>query len=127
MTRFEPVSLLDRQRYICLRYIRFIATLLYQTDIIFHWDNILLNIINMKICIILLCLLAVVYSEEVGNDKSFQQHKDLIMAKIDDTKDIISSFFSNLLEPASLQGLVTQLVEWILYLLFTVIVAQLSA
>ena len=81
----------------------------------------------MKICMILVCLLAVVYSEEVGHDESLQQHKHLIMAKIDDTKDMISSFFSNLLQPASLQGLVTQLVEWILYVLFTVIVAQLSA
>ena len=123
--------------------------------------------IKMKSCIILFCLLAVVYSEGVGEDKSLQEHKDLLLAKaeagknlissfltnisalvegiadfisnlftnvwelvegkVDVYKNVISSFFTNILKPASLQGLTTQLVEWILYVLFTVIVAQLSA
>ena len=108
----------------------------------------------MKSCIILFCLLAVVYSEGVGDDKSLQEHKDLLEAKADAGKDfiskvytnvlepigrkvldlvdakvdvnknIISSFFGNILEPISLKFLVAQVIEWFAWLLVTAIFGQ---
>ena len=50
--------------------------------------------------------------------------KDLLVAKTDDAKDVISSFFGNLLEPTSLKFLVAQLIEWIAWLLVTAIFGQ---
>ena len=113
----------------------------------------------MKTSIILFCLLAVVYSEGVAHDKSFQEHKDLIEAKAeagknlisslitnmsalvegiadfmssvftnvlefvegiaDAFKNVISSFFANILTTSSLMSLVSQLIEWIAWVLVT--------
>ena len=78
----------------------------------------------MKSCIILCCLLTVVYSEGVGDDKSLQEHKDLLKAKADAGKDFISSFFGNILEPISLKFLVAQVIEWFAWLLVTAIFGQ---
>ena len=50
--------------------------------------------------------------------------KDLLVAKADDAKDVISSFFGNLLEPTSLKFLVAQLIEWFAWLLVTAIFGQ---
>merc|ERR1712241_701231 len=86
----------------------------------------LLQIIKMKSCIILFCLLAVVYSEGAGDDKSLKEHMNLIEAKADDAKDVVSSFFTNLLEPTSLKFLVAQLIEWFAWLLVTVILDKIS-
>merc|ERR1712241_334721 len=84
----------------------------------------LLQIIKMKACIILFCLLAVVYGEGVGDDKSLKEHMNLLEAKADDAKDVISSFFGNLLEPTSLKFLVAQVIEWFAWLLVTAILGQ---
>ena len=108
----------------------------------------------MKSCIILFCLLTVVYSEGVGDDKSLQEHKDLLEAKADAVenvfskfytnilepilikfsdllqakvyagKDFISSFFGNILEPTSLKFLIAQVIEWFAWLLVTAIFGQ---
>ena len=50
--------------------------------------------------------------------------KDLLVAKTDDAKDVISSFFGNLLEATSLKFLAAQLIEWIAWLLVTAIFGQ---
>ena len=120
----------------------FITFFIQHTILIIQWENILLKIIKMKSCIILFCLLAVVYIEGAALGISLQEHKDLLVAKgdagkdilvagkdllvakADDAKDVISSFFGNLLEATSLKFLAAQLIEWIAWLLVTPIFGQ---
>lgn len=124
---------LDRQdyviplMYVCINYITCITFLVHQSILIFRWDNILFHIIKMKSCIILLCLLAVVYSKQVEvsqNNGIQQQIKDQFLENVEDTKSVIADFFSNILERPSLKSLVSNIVGWITGVLIASIFAQ---
>ena len=81
----------------------------------------------MKSCIILLCLLAVVYSKQVEvsqNNGIQQQIKDQFLENVEDTKSVIADFFSNILERPSLKSLVSNIVGWITGVLIASIFAQ---
>ena len=59
----------------------------------------------MKCCAILFYLLAVVYSEGVGDDKSLQEQKELLQAKADAVENVFSKFYTNILKPKYLNFL----------------------
>jgi len=80
----------------------------------------------MKSCIILFCLLVVVYSKQVDHDRNLQQSiKDQFLSNLEDQRSVFSEFFSSLLELSSLEKLVTNILGWITGVFIASVFAQL--